>query len=413
MFLRTLRPCAGACTCLVVLVGPAGPAYAQLADSRAAFLVGHAAGYGTAVQGDALSQTAPYAAGPNLADTSAARTDYAAGYGALVPSASLPGAGGYGTWVGAGSYAGSGGYSPAGGSYPGRNAYASFLTAAGRLTTAEARAQHTLQQARLAREQAGASALETRHKAVETAAEDRRAWLARHDPEVVRRGEQADGLERARNDPPLTEILSAKAMNALLTDLITRQGRGERGPTVPLAEEVVRGVNLTGQGTRANPGLLKGDGRLQWPACLEGPGHAACRDRLGGLLVEAVGRVRQGDAVPASYLKDLRAELGKMNAVLRSGAGELSPSQYVEARRYLGLVDDAIKALEHPSAARYLCPNEAPPRNVAALVRYMADRGLVFAPAVPGDTVAYRALYHALQAFEAGLRTPADGDGNP
>jgi hypothetical protein len=30
-------------------------------------------------------------------------------------------------------------------------------------------------------------------------------------------------------------------MNALLTDLIARQGRGERGPAVPLAEDVVRG----------------------------------------------------------------------------------------------------------------------------------------------------------------------------
>jgi hypothetical protein len=354
MFLRTLRPCAGACTCLVVLVGPAGPAHAQFADSRAAFLAGHAAGYTTAVQGEALAQTAPYGVGPNLADTSAARiASAAAGYGALVPSASLPGAGGFGTRLGAGSYAGSGGYSPAGGSYRQRNPYASSLKAAGRLTTAEARAQQTL----------------------------------------------------------LCEILSAKAMNALLADLIARQGRGERGPTVPLAEDVVQGVNLTGQGTRANPGLLKDDGRLRWPACLEGPECAASRDRLGCRLARAVGRVRQGDAVPAGYLKDLRAELGKMNAVLRSGAAELSPSEYVEARRYLGLVDDASKALDHPSAARYLCPNEALPRNVAALVRYMADRGLVFAPAVPGDADAYRALYDALQAFEAGLRPAADGDG--
>jgi len=35
---------------------------------------------------------------------------------------------------------------------------------------------------------------------------------------------------------------------------------------------------------------------------------------------------------------------------------------------------------------------------VAEMVKFMADKGLWFAPATPGDEPAYLALYHALAA---------------
>jgi hypothetical protein len=44
---------------------------------------------------------------------------------------------------------------------------------------------------------------------------------------------------------------------------------------------------------------------------------------------------------------------------------------------------------------------------VAELIKYMSDKGLIFAPAVPGDADSYRMLYRALQAFDAGMASVA------
>jgi hypothetical protein len=90
----------------------------------------------------------------------------------------------------------------------------------------------------------------------------------------------------------------------------------------------------------------------------------------------------------------------------------MAPSQYVEGRRYLNQVEDAVRALEDPNVANYFNQNWVPKgKNVAELIKFMADKGLVFAPAVQGDTDSYRALYHLLQAFDAGMATVASSGG--
>jgi hypothetical protein len=125
-----------------------------------------------------------------------------------------------------------------------------------------------------------------------------------------------------------------------------------------------------------------------------------------------VNDARNSRPVPAGRLKDIRAELSRLNAVLVATVGDLSPSQYVQARRYLHHVEDALKALENPSVAYYFNGSwVARCKTVAELVQYMLDRGLVFAPAVAGDDDAYQALYRALQALAAGLDQTASGNG--
>jgi subtilase family serine protease len=73
-------------------------------------------------------------------------------------------------------------------------------------------------------------------------------------------------------------------------------------------------------------------------------------------------------------------------------------------------------ALEDPKAANYFNGNWVANgkgknlghvANVGELIDYMSKKGLRFAPAVAGEADAYRALYHALQAFDAGMTTVA------
>jgi hypothetical protein len=295
------------------------------------------------------------------------------------------------------------------------NPYAGYLAGAADITTANGNYHKTIQEARLLREQANRSAIETRRRFLEQAQWERDEWLKRHDPEVVRQQDQAWELNRARHDPPLAEILSGRALNSLLTHLAKQQYRGERGPRIPLSEDVLKGINLSTGETRANAGLLKYDGRLQWPGPLEGHEFDASREHVSKLIVAAVNQAKNAEPVDAGKIQDLRVELGRMDNILvnnvsgMSGATDLlSPSEYIEAKRYLNLMGAAVKALEHPNAANYFNQTwAAKGANVAELVRYMTDKGLVFAPAVPGDADCYRALYQALQAFDTGMNSPA------
>jgi hypothetical protein len=82
----------------------------------------------------------------------------------------------------------------------------------------------------------------------------------------------------------------------------------------------------------------------------------------------------------------------------------MSPTDYIVAQRYLRQVGDAITALEDPNVVNFFNQNwTARGRNVAELVKYMTDNGLDFAPAVPGQEGAYRAMYNALSAFDSSM----------
>jgi len=108
--------------------------------------------------------------------------------------------------------------------------------------------------------------------------------------------------------------------------------------------------------------------------------------------------------VPQALLKDIRGDFKALNDKLNESADELSPSQYIEARRFLNQLSAAIKALSDPKVANYFNNTwNARGSNVAELVSHMTKQGLTFAPAAPGDEAAYRAVYDALRTFEAGL----------
>jgi hypothetical protein len=379
-------------------------------------------GFTTGAGGSALAGVSPMAFGANpylagglgLGAAGPAASLVASGYGAPGfgrGAASLQ-ATGYGGLGGLGGYGGYGGYGywdPWGWAYL-TNPFAGYLQGIASVEMADAQWYQITQEARLVREAANRSAIDTRRKWIEEAEWERAEWLKKHDPEVVRQQDQAWELNRARHDPPLVDILSARALNNLFTHLAKQQGKGERGPRIPLSEDVLKGINLTGQDTRANAGLLKFDGRLQWPLSLEGSEFADARERLSKLIAQAVDQAKATQPVPPGKLRDMRNALDRMNNTLLANVSEMSPSQYIEAKRYLNQVDDAIKALEDPSAANYFNQNwVAKGDNVGKLVEYMASRGLRFAPAVSGDADSYRALYHALQAYDAGMTVASSG----
>jgi hypothetical protein len=379
------------------------------------------ASFNTAVLGRALSNVPPYLLGYNPYPQ---LINYGPSYPTAAPygSSTLSTVGASNPYLGGGyggatlttnpylGGSGSSGYgsSGQGGGYldpylAASNPYNGYLRGAADVTTANANYQMTIQQARLVREQANQAHLQTRRHIIEEAEWERGRIPS---PEKVREADTEAALNRARRDPPLTEVWSARALNSLLDHLAAEQGRGAKGPTVPLDEETLKSINLTPADSRANAGLLKDGGKLQWPLPLQADEFKGPRTRLSRLLEEAVQKLRfnPNAPVPAGLVKDMQNDLTTLTELLNDSVGELSPSQYIEAKRYLNQVGDAMAALSDPKVGAYFNQGwVSKVRNVAELVHFMSRSGLRFAAATPGDEPAYNALYRALADFDAGM----------
>jgi hypothetical protein len=74
--------------------------------------------------------------------------------------------------------------------------------------------------------------------------------------------------------------------------------------------------------------------------------------------------------------------------------------EYMEAKRYVRHLQDAVTALGRPDGARLMAGDYAARgRSVDELVKNMTAAGLRFAPALPGQEPAYAALHRALAAY--------------
>jgi hypothetical protein len=298
--------------------------------------------------------------------------------------------GGYGSGLG-----GYGGY----GAYYGDFSYSGYLRGAADLTSATGKYWVSIQQARLMREQSRQAAIDTARKRLAFEAELERMRPMAQD---VRDREMATDLTRARRDPPMTEIFSGRALNDLLRSIKTN-GSLSRGPNITLEEDTLKNINLGVPNSRGNVGMLRRE-RLDWPLPLQDPQFDEMRKKLSTKLAVAVTELKGNDLQP-STVKDVNAYYRALTEKLNNSADELSPSQYIESKRFLNQLGDAVRVLSEPKAANFFNNTwTARGKNVAELVDHMKREGLQFAPATPGDEAAYASLYQALRGFEAALQ---------
>jgi hypothetical protein len=197
-----------------------------------------------------------------------------------------------------------------------------------------------------------------------------------------------------------------------LGELIAQQGQGVRGADVPLNQNMLQSIQLTAGDTRGAVGLLKDKCRLQWPPPLQREVFKEARASLERRLQDAVRTVRAGKQPHANSLDDLHADCKKLDDTLDAHARTLSPGEHIEAKRYLKLVGKAVTALKDRNVSKYFDGTwKVKSKDVSELVQFMADQGLWFAAALPGDESAYLALYRALSAFDTGMPRMADAGG--
>jgi hypothetical protein len=304
-----------------------------------------------------------------------------------------------------GGGAGYGGYSPTTPPGYGVSEYSGgYLRGLADVTAATGRFEKDQQTARMIREQSRQAALDTRRKSILD-----EAFYERMRPKAqdLRDAELATELNRARRDPPSGEITSGKALNELFRSIVG-VGRLDRGPNIPLEDDTVKNINLADPLSRGNVGMIKDLKKaedVQWPLTFHDGKFDEARKRLSRNLVLAAQQVRDRDPIGPNTLKDLRADFNTISDELAANVGEMAPSPYIEARRHLKQVDDALRALEDPNVGKFFSSGwMAKGKNVAELVDHMKNQGLRFAPATPGDEAAYVALYYHLRNYEAAVQ---------
>jgi hypothetical protein len=354
------------------------------------------AAFNTALLGQALQNIPPYFYGINpyprvvVNSLAGGYSGYANPY--VTPYASL-----YSSPYGAGTN----GYGSAyGSSYPYYDPESAYLGASASVIKEQGEFMVKQQQALRMYEQVRNDRVENRRRTFDQ-------YLYERDKtptaEQERQRNLKEQLDRSRNNPPITEVYSAKALNDLLAELRANQGEPAlatlRTVELPLPESVLNHINVTkGNG---NPGLFKNEGRLTWPVALTGSEFKDERERVDALAQKAVGQASWNGQVNAGTIRELSNGTDLIKKELRRTGGELSPSRYIEANRFLNSLNDAIKALEHPDASnfftgKYLLKG----KTVPELVNFMTEHGLQFAAAVPGDEAAYLAIHQALTTYD-------------
>src|SRR5262249_27447154 len=153
------------------------------------------------------------------------------------------------------------------------------------VTSGNAQYQKTIQEARELRAKARIAEVDARRRAQDEEDNERKR---RPTAVTMRNQDEAAALNEGRDKPPLSSLPDGSALNPLLREVQKQQKVGRRAQSPALDESTLGGVNLTPGNTRGNVGLLKNDGKLRWPAALEGPEFTEARKTINQLIAHAV-----------------------------------------------------------------------------------------------------------------------------
>lgn len=278
-----------------------------------------------------------------------------------------------------------------------------YLKGAAEAINAQGQFLKSTQEAYLLKEQVKAAEIQNRRRAYEEW-----LWERANTPtlnEQRERGQREEG-RRALNDPPVTEIWSAKTLNDLLLSLQDLRNKGVEGPAVALDADILKSINVTTGKGPGNVGLLKEAGLLKWPTTLRTLAPAEqtkdLRAQIDALLADGKRQVPVRGRVDPGLLKELDRNIDALRKHLVNQINDLSLNDYSEAKRFLNQLDDAVALLQQPDAANYLSGKYAARgATVQELVNNLSDNGLRFAPATGGDEGAYAALYQAMAQYNA------------
>jgi hypothetical protein len=225
-------------------------------------------------------------------------------------------------------------------------------------------------------------------------------------PEQERERLHQEALAWSRSELSEKETRSATALNILLEDLQSLQTLNGQGGQIQLDPAMLASINVVVGRTNGNIGALKHKGQIQWTPILMGPEFDSDRQRLDAAITNAIQEATAAKA--AVDVHELADAVTAMRGHLAAKIQEISDPDYIQAKRLLSSLDEAVKVLGEPDAANYFNHiYAAQGQTVGHLVHYMTRLNLRFAPAVPGDEAAYLALQRALAEYDIALHSQA------
>jgi hypothetical protein len=279
-------------------------------------------------------------------------------------------------------------------SYP--SLYPNYLSGAADVISSQGQLMVDQQQAFLGREQVRSAKIDNRRKALDEYLYERAVTPTTEDE---RERQRIENVRRSRNDPTPTEIWSARSLNDLLGAIQKQQAQRIEGPAIPVDGQVLQRINMTGGMSDSSLGQIRDGGRVHWPLGLAGDEFQSTRSEIDGLCAQAFQQVQSGAVSPATIQKLIRAT-DALSSKLRQNVAEISPNDYIAARRFVSDMNGTIRALSDPNVAGNSAPRWPPSgTTVSEMTQQMTRQGLRFAPAVPGDEAAYTALHRAMVAY--------------
>jgi hypothetical protein len=217
----------------------------------------------------------------------------------------------------------------------------------------------------------------------------------------VPRKDSRPNLYQARREAPASEVFSGVALNQLLTDLPKGPSRSpSRQVDPPLDPEKLKQINLVVGPTGGNLGLIKNGGQFPWPIAFAGSQYQTQRQDVAVLTEKALHQVDAQGKVDTSTLQKLRSDTDQLQKQLKQQICDMSINQYIEAKMFLMLLNDGVRALEQPRAKEYLNGTYSlKAKTVSELVEHMKKYQLHFAPAMPGSEPAYINLHQSLSTY--------------
>jgi hypothetical protein len=273
--------------------------------------------------------------------------------------------------------------------------YGGYLAGAANVISSQGQMQVDQQQAVQMLEQTKSMRLDNRRKSVQEYLYERNVMPTAEDERERMRIEQ---IRHSRNDAAPTEIWSGKALNNLLQAIAQQDAKQIKGPMIPLEESTITHINFTTGASSGSLGLLRDGGKVRFPIALEDGVFDENRKALAEMSLDAYKQAQEGGTVDGRTIRGMSKATDKLRDALRRDVDDLSPNEYIEAKRFLDDMDSTIKALQDPNVGS-MATRRPKGATVGDFTGEMLRQGLKFAPAVSGDEAAYTAMHRAMVAY--------------
>ncbi len=202
----------------------------------------------------------------------------------------------------------------------------------------------------------------------------------------------------------------SEALNAGLKEVRELLAQGVAGADVVLHARWLARLNMQRGPLGAESGLLQTAGSISWPALVLEHSDARQRAQVGTLLQEYLKTGRP------ETLTNLRQALQAVTDEFRAQVNQLPAADYIAGKRFLTRLETTARALAEPAWRADLAAAEELPergKTLISLARYLGEKQLQTAPALPGDEAAYQDVARALRTYLERSRPRIDPDLRP